>query len=318
MSGPYFEDLVPGWRHVSAGTTLTVGSAAWYLALSGDSNPVHLDARIARGAGLPEPPLNTALVAHTMIGHSTVATREVVANLFYRDVAFLRPVSPGTTIVTETVVEARQEATPRPDRPPRGKVMLALTARDERGDVLAVMRRCALVRKSGTAVVAQSDDIDVDAGFASQLQSAVDGWKDVGRAISADAIWDGVLRHDGLVDPVTDALQLVRATGNLARAHRDVSAGQDGRRLVYGGHTLALAQASLARSVGGAHAVVAWERCSHPAPVFEEDVLSTAVEFGVTVHRDSLVSIAATTTKVHESAAPVVVQHWRPVVLGGA
>ena len=314
MSGPYFEDLVPGWRHVSAGTTLTTGSAAWYLALSGDTNPVHLDARIARGAGLQEPPIDTALLAHTMIGHSTAATREVVANLFYRDVAFLRPVPPGTTVVTETVVEARQEATPRPDRPPRGKVMLAMTARDERGDVLAVMRRCALVRKSATAIVAASDDLDVDAGFVSDLSAAADGWRDVAAATAADAPWDGVLRPDGLADPVTDALQLVRATGNLARAHRDVSAGQDGRRLVYGGHTLALAQASLARSIGGGHIVIAWERCSHPAPVFEEDVLMTSVEPAGVASKP--MTLAATTTKLVADADPVVVQDWRPVVLG--
>jgi hypothetical protein len=46
------------------------------------------------------------------------------------------------------------------------------------------------------------------------------------------------------------------------------------RRLVYGGHTIGLAQASLCRCFPGTAAVLGWQACDHPAPVFEEDVLT--------------------------------------------
>ena len=94
MSGPFFEDLEPGRTFQSDGMTLTLGHAAWFQSLAGDRNPLHLDDRIARAAGLARAPLSTALLAHVAIGHSTVAT------LFCGNVLFPRPVLPDATITT--------------------------------------------------------------------------------------------------------------------------------------------------------------------------------------------------------------------------
>jgi len=49
--------------------------------------------------------------------------------------------------------------------------------------------------------------------------------------------------------------------------------GPDGRRLVYGGHTIGLAQASLTRMFPDTATVLGWQACDHLAPVFEKDVL---------------------------------------------
>ena len=56
--------------------------------------------------------------------------------------------------------------------------------------------------------------------------------------------------------------------------HRDPSLGPGARRLVYGGHTVGLAQASVVRLLPDTATFLGWQSCDHPAPVFENDVLS--------------------------------------------
>ena len=112
------------------------------------------------------------------------------------------------------------------------------------------------------------------------------------------------------------ATALVRITHNQAAVHRDVEASPYPHRLVYGGHTVALAQASLNRVLGGMVTVVGWQSCSHTAPVFDDDILSCrhtlvdqvpagdgwcrAVHIEVTAHRPDV--------------DPVVVLDWTPIV----
>jgi len=79
---------------------------------------------------------------------------------------------------------------------------------------------------------------------------------------------------DPMRDTVTNAPELARLTQNLAPVHRDPALGPDARRLVYGGHTIGLAQASLVRLLPDTATVLGWQSCDHPAPVFENDVLS--------------------------------------------
>ena len=61
-------------------------------------------------------------------------------------------------------------------------------------------------------------------------------------------------------------------------AHHDRGAGQAGRRLVYGGHTIGLAAAQLTRALPNLATIVAWHGCDHLAPVFEGDTLASAIE----------------------------------------
>lgn len=314
MTGPYFEDLVPGWSHRSDGMTVTDGHSAWYLALSGDTNPVHLDARIAQRAGFTSAPISTALLAQIAIGQSTAATREVVANLYYRDVVFPRPVFAGTTVETTTRVLARSETSRAAD--PRGKVLLGMQTVDQDGALLASIVRCALVRKRDTVDVAGQADLDpVDAGSAS-IGDAAAAWEPlIATDEPAPAGWRDLVDQDTLLEPVTDALQLVRATGNLARAHRDEAFGQGGRRLVYGGHSLALAQASVSRALPVRHVIVGWELCTHPAPVFEGDVLRTATaEPSPVPGKAELTRFTVGTVKAGDGENTLV-QRWMPLVL---
>jgi 2-methylfumaryl-CoA hydratase len=75
-------------------------------------------------------------------------------------------------------------------------------------------------------------------------------------------------------DHVDLAPALARMTFNQAVVHRDVTRTANGRRLVYGGHVQALAQASLTRVVPSLATVLAWDGCDHLGPAYEGDLLA--------------------------------------------
>ncbi len=60
------------------------------------------------------------------------------------------------------------------------------------------------------------------------------------------------------------------------RAHRRGRSAH-GRRLVYGGHTIAIAAAHTTRALPDLVTIVAWHGCDHTGPVFDGDILSTEI-----------------------------------------
>jgi acyl dehydratase len=79
-------------------------------------------------------------------------------------------------------------------------------------------------------------------------------------------------------DSVTSAPEMARATLNLAMTHFDAAASTYGQRLIFGGHTIALAAAAAVRALPEMLTIVAWRSCDHLAPVFEGDMLATRIE----------------------------------------
>ena len=77
---------------------------------------------------------------------------------------------------------------------------------------------------------------------------------------------------------MTGATELARLTLNVAMAHTDATRSSHGRRLVYGGHTIAVAAAHATRAIPALATIVAWQGCDHLAPVFEGDVLRTELQ----------------------------------------
>ena len=313
----FFEDLVDDWSYRAVPFRITSGHTAWYQAFSGDQFRWCRDLAFARSVGQQDCPVNSALVASIVIGQSTAATRAVVANLYYESVVFHRPIREGESITTTVRVLGGQEATPRPDRAPRGKVLLGIEAVDSTGGPLVTMHRCALVRKANSHPTSRRSMPDVP---------AVSGWAGIAadRRFGATCetrppIIVGDTAVDDLADPVTDALGFVRLTGNEARAHRDAAQGQDGRRLVYGGHTLALAQAALSRMLPGLLDVLGWHRLEHPRPVFEEDLLRTSLLVRdvqpVTGGWLAVLDVRTIRVEARTSAEDDVVQRWVPVVV---
>ena len=265
--GPYYDDLRPG--HVfprPPGVTLDTGLAATYLAISGDAPALTIDHELSRRVtGRGERLANAALVMHLSVGASTVATKHVIANLFYRNVVIRRPVYLGETLQTTTRVIAMADASTKPGVAPRGKLLLGMeTVSTGTGEVIIDYERCPLLPCRGTEAPGFADDLGVAEGplDLDRFVGGIDRSWDLSLLGDHDRWAVGETRVDGLRDVVDQATALVRISHNVAAAHRDVDRSPYDRRLVYGGHTIALASASLTRMMAGFATVVGWSNRS--------------------------------------------------------
>src|ERR687894_495814 len=113
----------------------------------------------------------------------------------------------------------------------------------------------------------------------------------------ADLVPGAVYEVEGR-DTVTAAPELARLTLNVAMTHTDAGASVHGRRLAYGGHTIAVAAAQATRGLPNLVTIAAGRSCEHTGPVFEGDVLSTelTVEAVPPPENGGLVGLPAFTT----------------------
>jgi acyl dehydratase len=81
----------------------------------------------------------------TLVGLSVAQLTQgtIVANLGFSDVAFPAPVRHGDTIYAETLIRGKR---PSSSRPGEGVVTMEHTARNQRGEVVAIATRTTLVR----------------------------------------------------------------------------------------------------------------------------------------------------------------------------
>ena len=276
LDGPYYEDLRVG-QELPRQPSVVVdeGMAALYQSMVGERLPMVLDPAVFEAVtGWPGRLANPALVMHLSIGHSTTLTRRVIANLFYRDVRLLRPVFIGQSLATTVTVVALADSRPRPGRPHRGKALLDIVTTAD-GEPAITYQRAPLLPQAGDERPGHDDDL----GSSSPLDLAA-------YAELVPAHWDfaplgpgnewqpGTTIADPARDVVDNALALVRMTNNLAMVHRDAAESPYPQRLLYGGHVVGLAQASLSRVLTGMATVVGWHACDHTAPAFEGDQVS--------------------------------------------
>lgn len=321
MRGPYADDLTLGAAlPLAPAITITEGLTSAYQAVTGDGLRLPLSSPLTmQVTGRSEMLVNPALVLQVAIGQSTVATRLVVANLFYRDVALLRQVHVGDTLST-TATPIALELTRPGRRERRAKVALRIETSDQDGRAVCRFERVALLPcRDAESVTTRGSvgRVDSDKSLDEFLAHVPETW--ALEAFPAIGLPPAECWRDPLPDVVTSALELVRLTQNLAAAHRDPADGQDGRRLVYGGHTVGLAQASLSRACPGLITVLGWRSCDHVAPVVENDVLDFEV---TTLDRLDLGHGALVGFRVRATARrdghvddPLTVLDWKPVAL---
>lgn len=318
--GLFYDDMHVGLRFSSPpGVLVDAGVAALYTAISGDGLALTLDQDLcAAVTGKNALLVNPALVLHTSIGASTVATRNVIGNLFYRNVVLADQVHQGTTLRTVTGVRAMADTSLKPGRPPRGKVLLTIETTTAAGEMVVDYERCPLLPCRGDEAPGHADEIGPSAPELdlSNFTSAIPAAWDLGPLGDHDQWEVGENRVDHQRDMVDMATALVRITHNQAAVHRDIDASSYDGRLVYGGHTVALAQASLNRVMSGLATVVGWHSCNHTAPVFEEDILSCSHTM-VDQTRAESGWCRAVHIEVHAhrpDAEPVKVLDWTPVL----
>jgi 2-methylfumaryl-CoA hydratase len=286
--GPYFEDFEVGQLFSDApALTLTSGHAAVHQALVGDRLRLPLNGPLcAAVTGQDRLLAHPSLVCDIAIGQSTEPSRRVLGNLFYRGLVLQRPVYIGDTLATTTEIVALKQNRPREDGTGTGLVVFRMRTENQDGDQVLDFWRCPMIPlRDGTATTGRADSFD-------SIPDELDP-KLVAAAVPAD--WDlGAFRERvpgehfaettaGTTieiagrDTVSAAPELARLSLNVAKAHTDPGATAHGRRLVYGGHTIAVAAAHAAQALPNLVTVVAWRRCDHLAPVFEGDVLATEI-----------------------------------------
>jgi acyl dehydratase len=251
-----------------------------HQAIVGGRLRLALDRELARRVCGSERPLaHPALVCDVAIGQSTLLTQRVIANLFYRGLVLRRMPCIGDTLRTTTEVVALKQNRARADRAATGLAVLRIVTVDQEERPVLDFTRCAMLPlrdpggASGHADAIEGEPLTFDAAT---LGAPVAGWDLALLGAHAPAAGT-VLELEG-GDVVSAAPELARLSLNVAMAHHDRAAGQGGRRLVYGGHTIGLAAAQLTRALPDLATIVAWHSCDHLAPVFEGDTLTSTVE----------------------------------------
>ncbi|GAB2869780.1 MaoC family dehydratase [Nocardioides pacificus] len=284
VAGPWFDDLRVGQVFDSApGCTLTEGRAAAHQAITGDRWRLSLDDQLAtRVAG--GRPTSPALVWNVAIGQSTLATQRVRANLFYRRLALLRQPLLGDTLSTTTTVVGLRENSRRPGRAPTGLAALRMVTVDQEGRRVLDFYRCAMLPLRDGAETDHADDLDAIGADEPPVDPAglVPRWDHDAYVRALEGRGRAAVPELGQVlevatgDVVSGAPELARLTLNVAAVHHDAHAA-GGRRLVYGGHTIAVAASQVIRALPNLATVLAWESCDHVGPVHEGDTLTSRI-----------------------------------------
>lgn len=276
-SGPYFDELRHGQVFDAAPSmTLTAGTAALHQAILGDRLRLPLDAQLTHVVtGATTPLAHPGLVCDVAIGQSTLVTRRVRANLFYRGLAFFRYPVIGDTLFTRTEVVGLKQNSAKAGRETTGLVALRVTTIDQVDRLVLDFYRCAMLPlSSGAADTGHHDDLSVIGADTPEPDPTAHWAAEEFRRRVPGPHFDPSLKGTVLTstgDVVTSAPELARLTLNIAATHHDSRFA--GRRLVYGGHTIGLACAQACRLLPNLATVLGWQSCDHTAPVHEGDTL---------------------------------------------
>lgn len=292
VGGPWFEDLAVGQVFDDApALTITDGHAAVHQALVGDRLRLALDADLCREVtGAQTALAHPSLVCDVAIGQSTGPSRRVRGNLFYRGLVLQRQVFIGDTLRTRTEIVGLKQNRPRGDGGPlTGLVAMRIRTENQHGEHVLDFWRCPMIPlREGAQPTDRADPFD---GIPQTLDPAA-------VAAAAPAGWDlrryreavpgghaAALRTGDVFavegrETVTGETELARLTLNVAYTHTDAGSSAHGRRLAYGGHTIAIAAAHTTRALPELVTIVAWHGCDHTGPVFAGDILSTEIAVG--------------------------------------
>lgn len=127
--------------------TVTEMDNVLFSTLTMNPQPLHLDAEFAKQTEFGKPLVNSLFTLGLMIGISVNDTTlsTTVANLGMMDTRFPAPVFAGDTLTMTTKVVSKRESKSRPDA---GIVEFEHRATNQRGELVAICQRAALMRKT--------------------------------------------------------------------------------------------------------------------------------------------------------------------------
>jgi acyl dehydratase len=144
--GLWFEEFETGVVYVHRpGRTATEADNVLFTTLTMNPQALHLDEAWSSTQPFGHRLVNSLFTLSTLVGLSVgqLTQGTLVANLGFRDVTFPQPVFHGDTLYAETVVLDKRASRSRPGE---GIVTFEHTARNQRGEVVAVAVRSTLVR----------------------------------------------------------------------------------------------------------------------------------------------------------------------------
>lgn len=148
MPGLYFEEFSVGqvFEHMVR-RTVTEMDNVLFSALTHNPAPLHIDEEYCRtetefGTRIVNSAFTLGLMVGISVGDTTLGT--TVANLGWNDVRFPKPVFHGDTIRVRSTVAELRESRSRPDA---GITTFLHEAFNQRGELVAVCQRVALMKK---------------------------------------------------------------------------------------------------------------------------------------------------------------------------
>jgi 2-methylfumaryl-CoA hydratase len=280
-AGNFFEDYAVGQviRH-AVPRTVTEGDRALYTALYPSRFALTSSDEFARACGLPSSPLEDVAAFHVVFGKTVPdISLNAVANLGYAEGRFLLPVYPGDTLTSESeVIGLRETSNGR-----SGVVWVRTVGRNQRGDAVLSYCRWVMVRKRDAASPAPEPvvptlapavaaaDILVPSGLDfSSYDFGLAGepwrWGDY-------AVGERIDHVDKVTVEEAEHMLATRLWQNTAKVHFDVTAREDGRRLIYGGHVISIARALSFNGLANAQIVAAINAGAHANPCFAGDTV---------------------------------------------
>jgi acyl dehydratase len=145
VAGLWFEELEPGLviKHPQR-RTVTEADNVLFNSLTMNPQPLHLDEEFAKTQPLGTRVMNAVftlgLVTGIPVFETTLGT--TIGHLAFEEISFPRPVLHGDTISVETEILERRLSSSRPGE---GIVRFAHRGYNQRGEVVCLVRRVALM-----------------------------------------------------------------------------------------------------------------------------------------------------------------------------
>ncbi|NQU59371.1 MAG: MaoC family dehydratase [Rhodospirillales bacterium] len=282
--GNYFEDFSLGMEIVHATPrTLSEGDVSLYTALYGSRFAANSSDMFAMAIGFEAAPVDDLLAFNIVFGKTVPdISLNAVANLGYAAGRFGVPVFPGDTLrATSQVIGLKENSNAK-----TGIVFVHSIGINQREEPVLDFIRWVMVNKRDSASPAPETVVPELPLFVADEDLIVPDGLDMGGydplLAGSNMFWDDYqdgekIDHvDGMTLEESDHMIATRLYQNTAKVHFNQHTQKEGRfarRIVYGGHIIALARALSFNGLGNAFKVVAINGGSHVAPSFGGDTI---------------------------------------------
>jgi 2-methylfumaryl-CoA hydratase len=277
--GNYFENFSVGQEIVHATPrTLSEGDASVYTALYGSRFAANSSDMFAMALGFEAAPIDDLLVFNIVFGKTVPdISLNAVANLGYAGGRFGVPVFAGDTLrATSRVIGCKENSNAK-----TGIVFVHSTGLNQRDEPVLEFIRWVMVNKRDPASPAPETVVPELPVFVADEELVVPGGLDMAGfdtlLSGSDMYWDDYqvgerIDHlDAMTIEESEHMLATRLYQNTAKVHFNQHTQKDGRfarRIVYGGHIIALARSLSFNGLGNAFKVVAINAGSHVNPSF--------------------------------------------------